>query len=83
MKTKKRMNQLLCVFGVIVALGWNGLLTAADHTDGHWVNFQGVLRDNSGNPQNGSFDMIFRFFDAAVGGNEILIDEHWPAERET
>ena len=80
MKTKKRINRLLCVLGVIVALGWNGLLMAADHTESHWVNLQGVLRDTNGNPLNGSFDMTFRFFDAAVGGNEILIDEHLLAE---
>ena len=40
------------------------------------VNYQGVLRDNNGNPETGNFDMTFRFFDAAAGGNEILVDEH-------
>ncbi len=79
MKTKTRIDQLFCVLGVIVALGWTGLLMARDHTDSHWVNLQGVLRDNNGNPLNGSFDMTFRFFDAAAGGNEILIDEHLSA----
>src|SRR5262245_15110100 len=40
------------------------------------VNYQGVLRDGAGDPENGDFEMIFRFFDAAGGGSEILFDEH-------
>jgi len=40
------------------------------------VNYQGVLRDAAGIPESGSRDMIFRFFDASSGGNEILIDGH-------
>ena len=40
------------------------------------VNYQGVLRDASDVPLDGSFDMTFRFFDAAIGGDEILVDEH-------
>jgi hypothetical protein len=40
------------------------------------VNFQGVLRHATGVPQNGTFDMVFRFFDADTGGNEILVDSH-------
>ncbi len=40
------------------------------------MNYEGVLRDAAGNPRTGTFDMVFRFFDAASGGNEILVDEH-------
>ncbi|HEX4824716.1 MAG TPA: hypothetical protein VFV19_10400 [Candidatus Polarisedimenticolaceae bacterium] len=40
------------------------------------VNYQGVLRDASDKPRNGTFDMVFRFFDAATAGNEILVDSH-------
>src|SRR3989338_7974132 len=40
------------------------------------LNYQGVLRDAAGAPRDGSFDMVFRFFDAAALGNEILVDEH-------
>ncbi len=40
------------------------------------VNYQGVLRDASDRPRNGSFDMVFRFFDAASAGSEILVDSH-------
>ena len=40
------------------------------------VNYQGVLRDASGNPRNGSFDITFRLFNAASGGSAILSDAH-------
>ncbi|HKQ98805.1 MAG TPA: hypothetical protein VJV75_13085, partial [Candidatus Polarisedimenticolia bacterium] len=40
------------------------------------VNYQGVLRNAQDLPQNGSFDMTFRFFDAQTAGNEILVDAH-------
>lgn len=40
------------------------------------VDYQGVLRDSEGQPLDGTFDMTFRFFDQAVGGSMILIDEH-------
>ncbi len=40
------------------------------------VNYQGVLRDAADKPRNGSFNMVFRFFDALTVGNEILVDSH-------
>jgi hypothetical protein len=40
------------------------------------IHYQGVLRDAAGAPSTGSFDMIFRFFDAPVGGDEIMMDRH-------
>ncbi len=40
------------------------------------VNYQGVLRDSSDRPQTGSRDMVFRFYDAASAGGEILVDSH-------
>ncbi|HET8948805.1 MAG TPA: hypothetical protein VFQ07_17635 [Candidatus Polarisedimenticolia bacterium] len=40
------------------------------------LNYQGVLRDAAGAPLSGSYDMVFRFFDAATSGNEILLDRH-------
>ena len=40
------------------------------------VNIQGVLRDNNDDPQDGTFDMVFRLFDSAGGLNEILVDTH-------
>src|SRR5262245_39947272 len=40
------------------------------------IHYQGVLRDAADNPRNGAFDMVFRFYDAPTGGNEILVDRH-------
>jgi hypothetical protein len=40
------------------------------------VNYQGVLRSASDKPLDGDHDMVFRFFSAATGGHEILIDRH-------
>src|SRR5262245_11068231 len=48
----------------------------AQATPPPFVNYQGVLRDGTGDPENGSFEMVFRFFDASGGGSEILVDEH-------
>lgn len=44
------------------------------------VNYQGVLLDNAGGPQNGERDMIFHFYDAVAAGNEILRDRHLLAD---
>jgi hypothetical protein len=43
------------------------------------LNYQAVLRDAAGAPLSGSYDMTFRFFDAPLGGNEILVDQHLAA----
>lgn len=40
------------------------------------LNYQGVLRDASGAPVTGTFDMNYRFYDAETGGNELLVDDH-------
>jgi hypothetical protein len=40
------------------------------------VNYQGVLRDALDKPRTGTFDMVFRFYDALTAGNEILVDTH-------
>jgi hypothetical protein len=42
------------------------------------INYQGVLRDASGNPLSGSQTMTFRFYDAASGGN-VLWEETYSA----
>ena len=39
------------------------------------LNYQGVLRDSSDAPLDGSYHMIFRLWSAETGGDEILIDE--------
>jgi hypothetical protein len=44
-----------------------------------FVNYQGVLRNAGGTPLSGAYDVTFRFFDAATGGDEILVDRHTAA----
>lgn len=41
------------------------------------VNYQGILRDNSDQPVSGTFDMVFRFYDAPSGGSLLLTDAHF------
>jgi len=41
------------------------------------VNYQGILRDSSDNPLSGTFDMVFRFYDASSGGSLLLTDAHF------
>jgi hypothetical protein len=55
-----------------------GFLTApaVAVTPPNLVNYQGVLRDASGNPLSGSHNMVFRFYDAPTAGQQLLIDEH-------
>ena len=43
------------------------------------VNYQGVLLNAGGMPESGPRDMIFRFYDAPVGGGEILRLRHTQA----
>jgi hypothetical protein len=40
------------------------------------IHYQGVLRDASDAPLSGSYDMVFRLYDAPAGGQEILVDSH-------
>lgn len=40
------------------------------------LNFEGVLRSASSAPLTGSYDMVFRLWGAATGGDEILVDSH-------
>lgn len=41
------------------------------------VNYQGILRDSSDQPLSGTFDMVFRFYDAQSGGSLLLTDAHF------
>lgn len=51
-----------------------GIVLAA--TPPSLINYQGLLRSAADEPLSGSYDMVFRFFDAQTGGNEILVDRH-------
>jgi hypothetical protein len=60
-------------FGVVL-LALPGAVLAA--TPPAMTNYQGVLRGPADEPLTGTYDMVFRFFDAETGGNEVLLDRH-------
>ena len=41
-----------------------------------YLNYQGVLRDAGNRPLDGTYDMLFTFYDALSAGNQILLDQH-------
>jgi hypothetical protein len=43
------------------------------------VSYQGVLRNAAGSPLTGSYDMVFTFYSASSGGDQILLDSHLAA----
>ena len=61
---------------VFVSLVITSAVAALAATPPGLINHQGVLRDASDRPLSGTYDMTFRFYDAAVAGNEILVDAH-------
>ena len=67
---------------LVAALWWSG--TALTAIPPRLMNYQGVLRDSMDNPQDGNFDMEFRFYDSdgggsCVGGTLLLTDSHLAA----
>lgn len=40
------------------------------------INYQGTLHDSNDQPLSGTYDMVFRFYDAATGGVLMLTDSH-------
>ncbi len=58
----------------ILSLAAAGAVLAADPPA--LINYQGVLRGANDKPLDGTFDMVFAFYDAASAGNQILIDAH-------
>jgi hypothetical protein len=40
------------------------------------INYQGVLRDSSGSPLEGSYDIVFAFYSTETGGDQIIVDSH-------
>src|SRR5262245_54986064 len=66
------LSLVLACFACL-ATGFPSVLAA---TPPALLNYQGVLRDASDKPKNGTFEMTFRFFDADTAGAEILVDAH-------
>ncbi|RMG43382.1 MAG: hypothetical protein D6718_12390, partial [Acidobacteria bacterium] len=65
--------------GIAAASVLAAVLAAAAATPPGVLNYQGVLRDAADKPLDGSYDMVFRFWSAETGGDEILIDRHLSA----
>lgn len=65
---------MLC--GTLLLIMPGGLFAASPPA---LTNYQGVLRGAADEPLTGTYDMVFRFFDAETGGNEILLDRHLAA----
>jgi hypothetical protein len=59
---------------VVLALAVSCSAVGAGTVPSPFINYEGVLRDASDAPLDGTFEMTFRFFDTP--GNEILIDTH-------
>jgi hypothetical protein len=60
------------LFSILLALSM-GLAQAAPPER---MNYQGVLRDAADKPLSGTYTMVFRFYNAASGGNLLLTDTH-------
>jgi hypothetical protein len=75
--TNEIHNDRRPVLGVILCVtAWLIALPALPAEPPSLLNYQGVLRDASDLPLEGSFNMIFRFWSAPGAGAQILIDEH-------
>lgn len=68
----RRSTQMAFV-AITLLLAANGAIAA---TPPGLIHYQGVLRDANDAPLSGSFDMVFRLYDAPAGGQEILVDSH-------
>ena len=63
-------HSLLLLGALLLTVG----IAFAQATPPEYLNYQGVLRDAADAPLGGNYDMVFRFFDAASVGNELLVD---------
>ena len=68
------MKQQATLLALCALLGLIGSVQAASPPE--YINYQGVLRDASDRPLDGSFDMIFRFYSAPIDGTLLLLDGH-------
>ncbi len=76
--TRSSRSAMVLAVSALVAgvMGLTGSIPAQAATPPSIVNYQGVLRDQNGNPLTGTYDMVFRFMDAETAGNEIMVDQH-------
>ena len=74
----RRESQTLLFIGMSIAWMALSILSFAQATPPGRINYQGVVRDSSGVPLNGSVTMTFRFYDAASAGT-LLWEELYDA----
>lgn len=67
-------RELMIVVLAVLITAFSGV-TNAEIPPEH-MNYQGVLRDAAGNPLDGSFDMVFRLYNAETGGDLTWGEEH-------
>lgn len=72
----KRFKVLLGVYIFLaVSTVWTLVPSKAQGAIPRLINFQGILRDGSGNPvPNGSYSVTFRIYDASSGGNVLWME---------
>lgn len=70
------LKRVAVVFAALAGAAWPAAFAAAPPQR---INYQGVLRNASDQPLTASYDMVFSFWDAPLGGNEILDDSHLAA----
>jgi hypothetical protein len=68
------LRKRVIVLGLLI-LGCSMAALAATNPP-RFINYQGVLRDAEGHPLDGAYSMVFRFFNAPDGGDELLADPH-------
>ena len=69
------MKKIKCYLAVFVVVMW----TAAQLTVAavpQTLNYQGVLTDSSGVPENTTVNIVLRIFDSANAGNQLFAEEH-------
>ncbi|MGE5693282.1 MAG: hypothetical protein ACM3YF_05835, partial [Candidatus Zixiibacteriota bacterium] len=70
----KRLNVLwsLAVLFVFSQIAWGLVPSVAEGGIPQLINFQGILKDGSGNlVADGSYSITFTIYDAATGGNNL------------
>jgi len=71
-----RKRQTILRSMVCLALGMSAPAALRASVPPDRISYQGLLRDSGGNPLTGDFDVVFRFYSASAGGDEILVDSH-------
>jgi len=69
-------NRPLLAAATILGLVCLFAMRAGGATPPDTINYQGILRDNAGDPLTGVYDMVFLFYETDGAGQAILTDSH-------